>query len=143
MSEDWTSSDAERVLGIALFRSAYDEGPGDLPSNGTMGEIAFNDAFRLLRRAPGLRYVLEAGVRAVQSDPLWEPWLMTLYAGGQSDCARAEAAIAATFSPDPGPDPNAMTADQNAMTADQIADEMIRDLHERYPEFLVSSEGER
>lgn len=101
MSEDWAPSDAVRVLGIALFRQQYDEPIGALPSNGTMGDFAFADAERLMERCPGLRYVLEAGCRALATgngDPIYDPWLVTLYAGGEGDCLRTEQVIAATFS---------------------------------------------
>lgn len=122
--EDWTHSDAIRVLGIALMRRDYEDEPGSLPSNGTMGDIAFDDADRTMERCPGLRYVIEAGIRALGADDRFQAWLVPLYAGGEDDCRRTELAIAATFPPDPEPDPN-------AMTADQIADAMIAHLHDR------------
>lgn len=124
MTEDWTRDDAIRVLGIALFRREYKDDPGSLPANGTMGEIAFDDAYRTMRRCPGLRYVLEAGVRALADDEAFQKWLIPLYAGGADDCLTAETVIANTFAPDPPPP-------AGAMTPEQVGDALIADLHER------------
>ncbi len=110
--EDWTRSNAIRVTGIALFRQVYKDEIGELPANGTMGEIAFEDADDLFIRCPGLRYVVEAGIRALTEDKAFQSWLTTIYSGERERCLSTERALAATFPPDPEPDPNAMTPDE-------------------------------
>jgi hypothetical protein len=125
--DDWTSDDAIRVMGIGMFRFLNRDEPGSLPSNGTEGDMRMEDAAQMFRRCPGLRYVMEAGIRALAGDKAFEQWLIPLYAGGEDDCRTTELVLAATLAPDPEPDPN-------AMTWEQVSDAMIADLHDRYPD---------
>lgn len=125
MSEDYTRQDAIRVLGIAWNRATYKDGVGDLPSKGTEGDIAFDNAVGWMERSPGLRLVLEAGVRALDSDSLYSNWLVSLYSGDREKCLETERDIERRFPPDPEP--------EGGMTPDEVADAMVADLHERYP----------
>lgn len=113
------------MLGIAWDRAAYGSEIGDLPSNGTQGDIAFDNAVSWMEQSPGLRLVLEAGVRALDSDSLYSNWLVSLYSGDREKCLAMERDIERRFAPDPEP---------TGMTPDEVADAMIADLHERYPE---------
>jgi hypothetical protein len=124
-TEDYTRQDAIRVLGIAWNRATYDMDVGDLPSNGTEGDIAMDNAVAWMYRSPGLRVVLEAGLRSLQNDGPFSDWLMTLYSGAREDCRRIEREMAAHFPPD---------AEPEGMTPDEVADAMIADLHARYPD---------
>jgi hypothetical protein len=124
-TEDYTRQDAIRVLGIAWDRASYGMGIGELPSNGTEGDIAFENAVSWMERTPGLRTVLEAGIRALESDALFSDWLVTLYSGDRFSCADKERQLAERFPPDP---------ELTGMTLDEVADAMIADLHGRYPE---------
>jgi len=124
-TEDYTRQDAIRVLGIAWNRATYGMDVGDLPSNGTEGDIAMDNAVSWMDRSPGLRVVLEAGIRSLQNNGLFSDWLMTLYSGARDECRTIERNMASDFPPDPEPE---------GMTPDEVADAMIADLHERYPE---------
>ena len=124
-TEDYTRQDAIRVLGIAWDRATYQMDVGELPSNGTEGDIAFDHAVSWMERNPGLRLVLEAGVRALDSDTLYSNWLVTLYSGDREKCLETEREIERRFPPDPEP---------AGMTAEEVADAMLADLHGRYGE---------
>ena len=126
-SEEYVHGDAIRVMGIGLFRQVNRDESGELPSNGTEGDIQFGEADDLLDRTPGLRYVIEAGVRALHDDSRFTDWLVTLYSGQRDRCRSTEAELAQHLAKPPEPVPG-------AMTPDEVADALIADLHERYPE---------
>jgi hypothetical protein len=123
--EEWVHGDAIRVMGIGLFRQVNGESAGELPWNGTEGDIRFGEADDLLDRTPGLRYVIEAGIRALHDDSRFTDWLVTLYSGERDRCRPLEAVLAGALAKPPDPVPG-------AMTPDQVADALIADLHERY-----------
>lgn len=125
VAEDYTRQDAIRVLGIAWDRAAYGSDVGDLPSNGTQGDIAFDHAVSWMERSPGLRLVLEAGIRALDSDTLYSNWIVTLYSGDRERCLELERDIERRFPADPEP---------TGMTPEEVSQALIADLHERYPE---------
>lgn len=104
-ADDWTTPDAHRVLMVGLFRflnrpSVGKQGIGSLPWNGTEGELREEDAICMLDDCPGLRYVIEAGVRSLRADPLFDKWLMALWSGDREACEIEERQIAETLAPD-------------------------------------------
>ena len=104
-ADDWTTPDAHRVLMVGLFRflnrpSVGQQGIGSLPWNGTEGELREEDAITMLDDCPGLRYVIEAGVRSLKSDPLFDKWLMALWSGDREGCETEERQIAEALAPD-------------------------------------------
>lgn len=103
--DDWTTPDAHRVLMVGLFRflnrpNVGRQGIGSLPWNGIEGELREEDAIVMLDDCPGLRYVIEAGVRSLRSDPLFDKWLMALWSGDRSECESEEQRIADVLAPD-------------------------------------------
>lgn len=103
--EDWTTPDAHRVLMVGLFRflnrpSVGRQGVGSLPWNGTEGEMREEDAIAMLEDCPGLRYVIEAGVRSLKADPIFDQWLMAVWSGDREQCEFQEGRIVEALAPD-------------------------------------------
>lgn len=97
--KDWTTSDAERVLGLGLSRTwsvrtyGLAGAIGHTFSNGTEADIAFDAAADLMRMSPFVRLVMEAGIRALRDTEPLEGYVMRLYAGGVDETVAMEAAL--------------------------------------------------
>jgi len=103
--DDWTTPDAHRVLMVGLFRflnrpNVGQQAVGSLPWNGTEGEMREEDAIVMLEDCPGLRYVIEAGVRALKDDPPFDAWLTSIWTGGREECKAAERRLVDALAPD-------------------------------------------
>ena len=103
--DDWTTPDAHRVLMVGLFRflnrpSVGQQGIGSLPWNGTEGEMREEDAIAMLEDCPALRYVMEAGLRALKGDAVFDKWLMSVWSGDRDECEAREREIANALAPD-------------------------------------------
>ena len=103
--DDWTTPDAHRVLMVGLFRflnrsNVGQQNVGSLPWNGTEGELREEDAITMLNDCPGLRYVIEAGVRSLKDDPLFDKWLLSIWSGDRTECENSEIRIADALVPD-------------------------------------------
>ena len=133
-AEDWTASDALRVLALAVNRwrgRAHDWGDGvrDMTySNGTEQEIAVDTADLICDDGPMLRRVLEAGVRALADDELFDSYIVALYAGASDDLLAIEALLRDEHPPLDWDKENA----EREASAKTVANAMIADLKERY-----------
>jgi hypothetical protein len=90
---------------VGLFRflnrpSVGRQGLGSLPWNGTEGEMREEDAIAMLEDCPGLRYVIEAGLRALEDDDLFDKWLLSIWTGDRDQCEAEERRIADALAPD-------------------------------------------
>ena len=103
MDEDFTAQDALRVLAMPLWRwnnrqfYALKDGRGWKPgvrtqvyANGTDAGFAGEEAEYILECGPMLQRVLEAGVRALADDKLFQSYLTWLYSGDHRQIVAAE-----------------------------------------------------